>query len=55
MCYEVSGLVCSDLEEYARSFAAQNPDVRFDGQVWARVENIYTYYREHLGELISYR
>lgn len=55
VCYEVSGLVCSDLEEYARSFAAQNPDVRFDGQVWARVENIYTYYREHLGELISYR
>lgn len=55
VCYEVSGLVCSDLEEYARSFAAQNPDIRFDDQVWARVENIYTYYREHLGELISYR
>lgn len=54
VCYEVSGLIYSDLESYTRSFAGQNPDVRFDGQVWARVENIYNYYREHLGELIAF-
>ena len=55
VCYEVSGLIYSDLEEYVRSFAAQNTDVRFDEQTWKRVENIYNYYRESLSELISYR
>ncbi len=55
VCYEVSGLICSDLAERMEDFAGQNADnVRFDEQVRARVENIDTYYKEDLSDLFYY-
>lgn len=52
VCYEVSGLIYSDLLTYAEDFAAQNPDVLLDERTWTRLENIYRYYSEHLPELL---
>lgn len=55
VCYEVSGLVYSDLWEHTESFVSHRGDIRFDEQAWARVENLYAYFRENVGELIDYR
>jgi len=55
VCYEVSGLIYSDLEEYVQSFAGQNPDIRLDGQVWTRVQRVYDYYKENLSGLLCRR
>ncbi len=55
LCYEVSDLIYTDLENYARSFAGRDPHIRFDEQVWTRVKNIYGYYKENLGNLFYYR
>lgn len=55
VCYEVSGLIYSDLTEYMESFASQHAgSIRFDEQVRARVENIYAYYKENLSDLFYY-
>lgn len=55
VCYEVSGLIYSDLGEHMESFASQYAgSIRFDDQVRARVENIYTYYKENLSDLFYY-
>ena len=55
ICYEVSPLIYSDLTEYVQNFVSQNPDIRYDRQAQARVENIYRYYKEHLGSLLFTR
>lgn len=55
VCYEVSHMVYSDLEEYTRSFVSRNAEVLFDEQAWKRVENIHTYYKENLGNLFYYK
>ncbi|WP_312279240.1 hypothetical protein [Oscillibacter sp.] len=52
ICYEVSPLIYSDLTEYVQNFVSQNPDIRYDRQAQARVENIYHYYKEHLESLL---
>lgn len=55
VCYEVSGLIYSDLTERMENFARQNADnIRFDEQAQARVENIYRYYQENLSDLFYY-
>ena len=55
VCYEVSGLIYSDLGEHMESFASQHAgSIRFDEQVRARVENICAYYRENLPGLFYY-
>ena len=55
VCYEVSDLIYSDLTEHMESFASRNAgSIRFDEQVRARVENIYTYYKENLPDLFYY-
>ncbi len=54
VCYEVSGMIYADLEAYLQDFVRQNPDLRFDEQVRARVEQIYAYYKENLGTLLQY-
>ena len=55
VCYEVSGLLYSDLDAYMERFAEQNPDMRLDDQVRGRVRAIYDYYREHMGDSIVFR
>lgn len=55
VCYDVSSLFYSDLRQYVESMVSQRSDVYFDEQVWARVQNIYDYYRENMGTLIGYR
>lgn len=55
VCYEVSGLIYSDLEEYTQSFAGQNKDIRLDEQTFRQVKDIYTYYKENLGSLFYYK
>ena len=55
VCYEVSGMIYSDLTEYARDFAGQNPEIHFDEQVRERVEKICAYYKENLGSLFYYK
>lgn len=55
VCYEVSGLIYSDLEDYAQRFAEQNPDVRLDETVTAQIERFYRYYQENLSSLLCYR
>lgn len=54
VCYEVSGLIYSNLQEYTESYVAQDSNIYFDEQVWERVQNIYTYYKENLPELFFY-
>ena len=53
--YEVSALVYSDLWEHTQRFLSQNPQVTFDDGVWAEVERVYGYYKEHLGSLFYFR
>ena len=55
VCYDASGWIYGDLEEHTRRFLEQNPDVRFDDAVRARVENYYSYYKAHMGELFYYK
>lgn len=55
VCYDVSHLFYSDLRSYVESMASQRSDAYFDEQVWERVQNIYSYYRESLGSLLGYR
>lgn len=55
ICYDVSDLFYSNLRQYVESMITQRSDVYFDEQVWARVENIYNYYRDNLGTLLGYR
>lgn len=55
VCYDVSNLFYSDLRQYVESMVSQRSDVYFDEQVWARVQNIYNYYRENMGTLLVYR
>lgn len=55
VCYEVSNMIYSDLDQYTKSFACQNTEIRFDEQAWKRVENIYTYYKENMGSLFYYK
>ena len=45
----------SDLRQYVESMVSQRSDVYFDEQVWERVQNIYTYYRDNMGTLLGYR
>ncbi|MPM58023.1 hypothetical protein SDC9_104852 [bioreactor metagenome] len=49
VCYEISALIYSDLAQYVQSFVSQNPDIRYDEQAKKRVESIYQYYKENLG------
>ena len=53
VCYDVSRLFYSDLRPYVESMVSQRSDVYFDEQVWERVQNIYSYYKENLGSLLS--
>lgn len=55
VCYDVSDLFYSDLRQYVESMVSQRCDVYFDEQVWDRVQNIYNYYRDNMGALLSYR
>lgn len=54
-CYDVSPLFYSDLRRHVESMVSQRSDVYFDEQIWVRVQNIYNYYKENLGELLGYR
>ncbi len=54
-CYNVSSLFYSDLRQYVESMVSQRSDVYFDEQVWTRIQNIYTYYNENMGNLLGYR
>lgn len=45
VCYEVTDLFYTDLRQHVESIISQRSDVYFDKQVWERVENIYTYYK----------
>jgi len=55
VCYDVSGLFYSDLRRYVESMVSQRSDVYFDEQIWERVQNLCTYYRENLGTLLERR
>ncbi len=55
VCYNATPLFYTDLYTYVESMVSQRSDVYFDGQVWKRVENIYTYYSENIGKLLGYR
>ena len=46
VCYEVTDLFYTDLRQHVESIISQRSDVYFDEQVWERVKNIYTYYRD---------
>ena len=46
VCYEVTDLFYTDLRQHVESMLSQRSDVYFDEQIWERVENIYTYYRD---------
>lgn len=46
VCYEVTDLFYTDLRQHVESIISQRSDVYFDKQVWERVENIYTYYKD---------
>ena len=46
VCYEVTDLFYIDLRQHVESIISQRSDVYFDEQVWERVENIYTYYKD---------
>ena len=45
-CYEVTDLFYTDLRQHVESMIRQRSDIYFDEQVWERVENIYTYYKD---------
>ncbi len=53
VCYEVTDLFYTDLRQHVESIISQRSDVYFDEQVWERVENIYTYYKDK--EVLSSR
>ena len=53
--YEISELIYSDLWEHTQRFLSQNPQVTFDDSVWAQIERVYGYYKEHLGNLFYFR
>lgn len=55
VCYNVSGLFYSDLRQYVESMVSQRSDVYFDEQIWTRIQNIYNYYTENMGNLLGYR
>ena len=55
VCYDVSRLFYSELRPYVESMVSQRSDAYFDEQVWERVQNIYSYYKENLGSLLSCR
>lgn len=55
VCYDASHLFYSDLRQYVESMVSQKNDVYFDEQVWDRVQNIYSYYKENLGTLLGHR
>ena len=46
VCYEVTDLFYTDLRQHVESIISQRSDVYFDEQVWERVKNIYTYYKD---------
>lgn len=55
VCYDASCLFYTDLRQYVESMVSQRNDVYFDEQVWERVQNIYNYYSDNIGNLICYR
>ena len=55
VCYDASDLFYSDLRRYVESMVSQESDVYFDEQIWERVRNIYSYYRDNMGTLLGYR
>ena len=55
VCYDASHLFYSDFRQYVESMVSQRSDVYFDEQVWERVQNIYSYYKENLGTLLGHR
>lgn len=55
VCYDMSGLFYSDLRQYVESMVSQRSDVYFDESLWERVQNIYHYYKENLGQLLCRR
>lgn len=46
VCYEVTDLFYTDLQQHVENMVSQRSDVYFDEQIWRRVENIYTYYKD---------
>lgn len=46
VCYEVTDLFYTDLKQHVESIISQRNNVYFDEQIWERVENIYTYYKD---------
>ena len=46
VCYEVTDLFYTNLRQHVESIISQRSDIYFDEQVWERVENIYTYYKD---------
>ena len=55
ICYDVSHLFYSELRPYVDSMVSQRSDAYFDEQIWERIQNIYTYYKENMGALLGYR
>lgn len=53
VCYEVSGLVYSDLNSYLETWAKQNPIAQWDEETKAQVLQLYGYFKENLSGLIS--
>ena len=56
VCYEVTDFFFSDLQQYVEAFRSQREDIYYDEQVWERIENFYTYYRDKdtLARCIAY-
>ena len=55
VCYEVSSLAYSDLDDYLTTWAQQNPIARWDEESKAQVLALYGYFKENLPDLISPR
>lgn len=55
ICYEVSGLMYTDLMTYAEEYVRACTSARWDEQSQRRLQNIYGYYKENLKDLFVYR
>ena len=56
VCYNVTNIFYSDLDQYVKDFVDTRGDVYFDETIRQRVQNIYTYYtdKEILREQLYY-
>lgn len=54
VCYEVSGLIYSDLDAYLARCCEWFGYDHYNEEMDQRVKNIYSFYKEHLPEMITY-